>query len=60
MIFDEYLLRAMVLAALCSGLPLACSSLLGLLIAFVQSALQVQEQSLQFLAKLGVVILLII
>ncbi|NMC62984.1 MAG: hypothetical protein GYA55_07425 [SAR324 cluster bacterium] len=58
--FEEFVLRALILTAICSGVPLACSSFFGLLIAFIQSAIQVQEQSFLFLVKLTVVTSLVI
>lgn len=56
---DQVVQRALVLAAVFTGVPLLCSSCAGLLVSFVQSATQVQEQSVQFLIKLAVLSLVI-
>jgi len=57
--FEELIRKAFLLAALFTGVPLLFSSCVGLVISFVQSATQVQEQSMQFLIKLAVVSLVI-
>ena len=51
-VFDDEVRRAVEVVALVSGLPLAAGSLLGLLWAFIQALLQIQEQSIGFAARL--------
>lgn len=57
--FDQLLHKAIILTAIFTGIPLLCSSCIGLLISFVQAATQIQEQSVQFLVKLAVLSLII-
>ncbi len=57
--FDQVIQRALILAAVFTGVPLLCASCIGLLVSFIQSATQVQEQSVVFLIKLAVLSLVI-
>mgnify|MGYP000039620307 CR=1 FL=1 len=57
---DEYLKQAFLMVAVVSGIPLAISSLAGLLVAVLQTATQIQEQSISFLVKVGVISLVLI
>ena len=47
-----YMERAMVLVILLSALPLSVAALAGLVISILQTATQIQEQSVSFLVKL--------
>lgn len=49
--FEQYILRTLLLVALCSGLPLLVSCLGSFLLAALQAATQIQEQGSQFLLK---------
>lgn len=49
--------RALLLILLLSGPPILISTLLGLFVAILQAATQVQEQTLSFMVKLFAVIL---
>ncbi len=49
---EQFLYQAIILVAIISGLPLVISTLLGLGLAVIQTAVQVQEQSLSFILKL--------
>jgi type III secretion protein S len=49
--------RALLLILLLSGPPIIISTLLGLFVAILQAATQVQEQTLSFMVKLFAVIL---
>ena len=52
MYFQDSLFEAAFLVLLLSGIPLAVSSAVGLLIAVIQSATQIQEQTISFAVKL--------
>ena len=54
--FDEFIKEAIFMVALFSGLPLLCGSISGLVVAVVQTATQIQEQSISFIAKLSTAI----
>ena len=47
----SYLEHTFFLIALLSGIPLAVSSVTGLIIAVLQAATQIQEQTITYLAK---------
>lgn len=49
--FDIYLKQAFIMVAVLSGIPLIVSSLSGLLVAFLQTVTQIQEQSISYLAR---------
>ena len=51
--------EALWLVLLLSGPPIAAAALVGLLIAFVQAATQLQEQTFQYAAKFFVIVLTI-
>lgn len=57
--FESVVTNAFILVILFSGLPLLCTSALGFLLAVLQAATQIQEQSLSFLAKFMVLSLLV-
>lgn len=50
--FDSIIHQSFMLIILVSGIPLVAASILGLLIAIVQGATSVQEQSITYLVKL--------
>ena len=52
---SDLLLRSIVCIAIISGIPLLLSTLAGLLVAVVQTATSIQEQSISFLVKIIVV-----
>ena len=52
MFFDAYLTRCFVVVLLLSGLPLLASSAAGLFVGVLQTATQIQEQTISFLARL--------
>ena len=49
--FGEYLQQCLLMIFLCSGIPLLFSSAAGLMVAVIQTATQVQEQTILFLVK---------
>ena len=53
MVFTEYVKQAFLLVVILSAIPLLVSSLVGLVVALVQAATQIQEQSIQFVIKLA-------
>ena len=48
---SSYLEHTFVLVALLSGIPLVLSSITGLVVAVLQAATQIQEQTITYLAK---------
>ena len=50
--FDSIIHQSFILIVLISGVPLVAASAFGLLIAIVQGATSVQEQSITYLVKL--------
>ena len=59
--FAPFLKETLLIIAILSGVPLICSSLSGLIISVIQSATQIQEQSITYCVKfftLGAVIVL--
>lgn len=58
--FDIHVYHTFFLVGIISGLPLLFSSVVGLLVAVFQTATQIQEQSITFLAKLLSAVLVII
>ena len=59
MIFESYFLKALILIALLSGVPLMLTSFFGLIVAVLQASTQVQEQTITFFVKfLGLVLLI--
>ena len=52
---ESYLRAAFILVAVISGIPLVISSISGLLVAILQAATQVQEQTSSYLVKFGAV-----
>ena len=57
--FDSYIAQAGLIIAICSGLPVLAGSVCGLIAAVIQTATQVQEQSLSYFAKLCAVVLVL-
>lgn len=51
MIFENYIVHTFFLIALVSGVPLVVSSAAGLLVAALQTATQIQEQTISYLVK---------
>jgi len=51
MIFSELLHEGFILVIICSALPLAVASLAGLVVAVLQTATQIQEQSISYAVK---------
>ena len=49
---QSYITEAIIVMAIVSGIPLIVSTIFGTLLAIIQSALQLQEQSLGYLVKL--------
>lgn len=49
--FDVYAREGFMMVLICSALPLLCSSIIGLLVAILQTATQIQEQTISYLAK---------
>lgn len=49
--FDMYIKQSFIMVLLFSGIPLICSSVVGLIVSILQSATQIQEQSLAYLLK---------
>lgn len=56
---DFGFLQAALLVVLLSGIPLLVSMVVGLVIAVLQAATQIQEQTLSFIPKLGAVLLVL-
>lgn len=57
--FDSYIMQAGLIIALCSGLPVLAGSVCALLVAVLQTASQIQEQSLSYFVKFCVVALVL-
>lgn len=57
MIFDFFISSAFWVLLLISGIPLLAGSLAGLVVAVLQSATQIQEQSVVYLVKITAVII---
>ena len=53
---ETYLKEALIMTILASGLPLLVSSVVGLLVAVVQTATSIQEQSISYTLKLAAVV----
>lgn len=53
--FDQFIKQTVILVLIGSIGPLICSSALGLLVSIVQTATQIQEQSISFLVKFLVI-----
>ena len=53
--FVELLQHCFWVVIICSGLPLLAATMAGLVVAVLQSATQIQEQSLGYLVKFAVV-----
>ena len=51
--FAALLAKGFWLVMICSGLPLIAASAAGLIIALIQTATQIQEQSITYVVKLG-------
>ena len=51
--FAALLEKSFWLVTICSALPLIAASAAGLLIALIQTATQIQEQSITYVVKLG-------
>ena len=51
--FAALLERSFLLVIICSALPLVAASAAGLVIALIQTATQIQEQSITYVVKLG-------
>lgn len=56
---DTYLQQAFLMVLICSAIPLALSSLAALVVAILQAATQIQEQSIGFLVKFGCLALIL-
>ena len=56
--FYDLLMRMGVLTIILSAVPLLACALVGLLVAVVQAATQIQEQSIQYIVKLAVFVVL--
>ncbi len=57
--FDIYIKQSLIMVAIFSGVPLLISSIAGLVVAVIQAATQIQEQSISHLVRfvaVGVVI----
>lgn len=50
--FHEYLQESFLLMALISGIPLVVASVAGFMVSLIQAAMQIQEQTVQFVVKL--------
>lgn len=50
-VFEVYIKQSFLMVLLFSGIPLVTSSVVGLIVAVLQSATQIQEQSLVYLVK---------
>ena len=57
--FDSYIAQAFLIVVICSGLPVLAGSICGLLAAILQTATQIQEQSISYVAKLCAVVLVL-
>lgn len=51
MIFENYITNCFLTVLLFSGIPLAISSLSGVVVAIMQAATQIQEQSITYTVK---------
>jgi flagellar biosynthesis protein FliQ len=49
---DQLLSEILLTVGLCSGVPLLCCCVVSLLLSIVQSATQIQEQTVSYLARL--------
>lgn len=58
--FDTHLFEAFVLVLLVSGVPLLISTVGGLIVAVLQTATQIQEQTLTHVVKFGLVSLVLL
>lgn len=47
------MVQALLTLLICSGVPLACSSVAGFITAFLQAVTQIQEQGILFAVKLA-------
>ena len=54
-VISVYLREGLIIVALVSGIPLAVSSLAGLVVAVLQAATQIQETSISYCAKFAAV-----
>lgn len=57
MIFEDLLIKMGILTVLLSAVPLVMCSAVGLTVAILQAATQIQEQTIQYTLKLGVLVL---
>jgi type III secretion protein S len=57
MIFEDLLIKMGILTVLLSAVPLLMCSAVGLTVAILQAATQIQEQTIQYTLKLGVLVL---
>ena len=53
--FDPFIRQSLLVLFLISGIPLVMSSVVGLIISAIQSATQIQEQSISYTAKFFVI-----
>jgi flagellar biosynthesis protein FliQ len=53
--FGAYLQQSFMMVILCSGIPLAAGALAGLIVSILQTATQIQEQSIVYLVKFSAV-----
>ena len=56
---EETIIKACLVVVICSGIPIAVAGMGGLVAALVQTATQVQEQSLSYLIRLGGMLLVL-
>lgn len=54
--FESFITETFLVVLLFSGIPLVVSSFSGLIVAIIQSATQIQEQSISYVVKLASVI----
>ena len=51
--FQNYVQQSALLLLVCCGIPLLISAVLGLCVTVVQASMQLQEQTVSYLVKLG-------
>ena len=58
--FDTFINHSFLLVLTISAIPLVCSTCVGLLVAVIQTATQIQEQSVSYLMRLSAVIIVFV
>jgi type III secretory pathway component EscS len=53
--FEIYLKQAFLVTLVVSGIPLLASALSGMIVGVIQTATQIQEQSISFVVRFGVI-----